>query len=203
MRSILSVLCAVVLLGPARAQDVTKDTNLYPLKKGSKWTYNAGTDTVLVLVKESKKVGMDEEFELETSVGGMPVASEHIIVKPEGVFRVKVGNVAVVPPVLFLKLPAKNKEGKPTGESWTVNSKVGSDTLSGKFTIGGEEITIEKPAKTKYQTITVSGPELLANGQKMKLTYYFAENMGMVKQVASIAGVDVVLELLKYEPGKD
>src|SRR5262245_35030387 len=156
MKTLLSLLCAAVLLGPAHGQPgSTKSSHfpLYPLKKGAKWTYKAGPDTIVVVVKKIEKVGMEEQSELETSKSdGTVLANEHVIVRGDGAFRTAVGNVLVEPAMCFLKFPETPMQGgpgekpdkpeKPKPVSWTVNSKVGKETLSGKFTLGEQDIEI-------------------------------------------------------------
>jgi hypothetical protein len=175
----------------------------YPTKKGTKWTYKAGNETIVVEIKDLKKFDANDQVELETRVGGVVVGTEHVFIKsdskgddkPNGLYRVAVANTGLNPGLLFLKLPPRK------GQSWVVNSKLGSEEVSGKFT-SGEEKGVKVPAGT-YDTITVSAPDLLAQGKKMSLAYFFAENVGLVKQVAKYEGVEVVLELVKYEPAKE
>ncbi len=198
MRGLLSLCCVAVLLYPVCAQDPTKD-GLYPLKIGAKWTYKSGTDTIEVVVKKTEKLNKDdkgeaEAFVLETSIAGATVASEHIAVRTDGLYRVKVGGVLVTPPVQFLKLPAKKDE------SWAINSRVGPEKLEGKFTTGESEVEWNKEKK---KAITVSGPDMMANGQKLSVTYTFVEGVGLFAQTASLANIQVKLDLVKYEPSKE
>jgi hypothetical protein len=39
-----------------------------------------------------------------------------------------------------------------------------------------------------------------ANGQKIGFTYYFARDVGMIKQTIKIQTQEVVIELEKFEP---
>jgi hypothetical protein len=217
MRAISSLLCVVLLLALASAQPPDKggaggpggpggpgqpgESTYYPTKKGTRWTYKASAETISVEIKKVEKFGTNDQVELETRVGGTVVSNEFVFIKldggstPDGLYRVAVSNAEVKPGLLFLKLPPRS------GQSWVVNSKLGSEEVSGKFT-SGEEKGVKVPAGS-FDTITVSAPDLLANGKKMSLTYYFAENVGLVKQVAKYEGVEVVLELVKYEPPKE
>jgi hypothetical protein len=196
MKSLLSLVSAAVLFAPSLAQDPKPipPVPAYPLKVGSKWTYKSGADTLEVSVKGVEKVEKEDVYELVTSRNGTPEANEHVVVKDDGVYRVKVAGVAVKPPLCFLKTKLKK------GESWDVSSQLsGAETLAGKFTLG--------EAKVKYKdkeinTITVTGIDMLANSQKISLTYYFAENIGLVKQEATIAGAKITLELQKDEIAK-
>jgi len=206
MRALLTLLCAAGLALPAAAQQpappvpgVAQPTPYYPLKKGTRWTYKAGTDVVAVEVGDTRKVGTDDATELKTSVGGVKVADELVAVRADGVYRLAVNGQPVVPALCFLKLPIKK------GESWAFDTKIGPamgatappETLKGKFTLSEEEVAA---GDKKYpKAVKVSGQDLLANGQKMSLTYWFAENVGMVKQSAELSGVTIVLELVNFE----
>jgi len=44
--------------------------------------------------------------------------------------------------------------------------------------------------------------DLEVGASKVTSTYYFAEGVGMVKQIAELGGPPIVLELEKFEPGK-
>jgi hypothetical protein len=207
MKFLLSLACAVLLAPLSPGQDTTKPPAppaLYPLKVGNKWTYTSGKDTIEVVVKGTEKIDKEEAYELVTSRNGMPDANEHVVVRADkagvGVYRIKVAGVAVNPPLCFLKVPAKKGDKV---EPWTVNSTLGSEKLEGKFTLDEQEIEITvKDKKEKKKAVTVSGPDMLANGQKMSLKYYFVENIGLVRQEASLAGVKVVLEYKDHELAK-
>jgi hypothetical protein len=194
MRGLLSVFCLAVLIESASAQDTTKDQALYPLKKGAKWTYKSNKGTIEVSVKGTMKIGMDEAFELETRFDGTPQAVEFVAVRPDGLYRVKVGTVEVKPALQFLKFPVKK------GESWMVTSAYGPETITGKFTIGETEVDWNKEKK---KAITVSSTEMTANGQKVSLEYTFVEGIGLFAQTSSLMGMQAKLELIKYEAPKD
>jgi hypothetical protein len=210
MKYLLSLCCAVLFVSLPRAQDATKPAPppaLYPLKEGSKWVYTSGKDSIEVTVKGKEKEGMEDVYELVTSRNGVPEANEHIVVRADkdhvGVYRVKVAGVKVTPELCFLKVPVKEGEKvKP----WKVSSLLGPEKLEGEFTLGEEEIELavkDKKDKEKKKAVTVSGSDMLANGQKMSLKYYFVKNMGLVRQEASLAGSKkVTLEFKDYEPAK-
>ena len=190
------LLCALVVVLPAASfsQDTSKDAELYPLRKGSKWTYKSGTDNVEVVVKDVAKVEKEDVYEMVTSINNTPMAAEHVVVRKDGVYRVKIGGLEVKPPMLFLKFPVKK------GESWQVASAVGPENLGGKLTIGETKV---KWDNKDVDAITVTGPEMTANGQKMSLSYTFVKDVGMFATSATIGGAKLELTLTKYEPGKD
>jgi hypothetical protein len=206
MRALLTLLCAAGVALPAPAQQpvppvpgVVQPTPYYPLKKGTKWSYKAGTDVVVVEVGDTKKIGTDDATELKTSVGGVKVGDELVAVRADGVYRLAVNGQPVVPALCFLKLPIKK------GDSWAFDMKIGppmgaaapQETLKGKFTLSEETATVG--GKKYEKAVKVTGQDLLANGQKMNLTCWYAENVGMVKLSAELSGVPIGLELVNFE----
>jgi hypothetical protein len=195
------------------AQDATKQT-LYPLKEGNKWTYTTGKDkeTIEVTVKGKEKVGTDEAYELVTSRNGTVEATEQVVVKTEkgqvGVYRVKVGGVTVTPPLCFLKIPARKGDKYEKVDPWEVSSflgPMGGEKIEGKFTLSETEIEVkvkDKKEPEKKKAFKVSGEDMKANGQNLSLAYWFVENIGLVRQEATLAGVKVKLELSDYTLAK-
>jgi hypothetical protein len=119
---------------------------------------------------------------------------EDVSVTKEGVYRNTFEGKEAMPPVLFLKLPPKKDE------TWKVDSKVGGESVKGTFKNNGEETV--KVTAGEYKAWVVTSQDLEANGVKMSVTYYFAEKVGMVKQLVEVSGQKIVIELEKYEPGK-
>jgi hypothetical protein len=213
-------LLLLALAAPARAQEKMPRTPNYPLQVGAAWNYKAGDNRFTVRVAKYEKVGEKASgvlaARLEVVVGKKVRAYEHVGVTPEGVVRYSVGkkvrayeHVGVTPggvvryslegkeakpPVLFLKLPPKE------GETWRVESRVAGQLLKGAFKGGEEEVKV--PAGT-YKAVTVTSQDLEVNGVKTKVVCYYAEDVGLVKQVQEMAGRKVVIELEKYEPGKE
>ena len=135
---------------------------------------------------------------LEASAGNATAGDalvELIAVKADGVYRFKAADKLVGPPVRFLALPPKK------GEEWQIEAKVGTEKLKGTFKPGEME-ELQVGGTTYQNVVTVTCDDLDANGMKMTVVYYFAKEVGMIKQVVKIAGQDVVLELEKFEPGK-
>jgi hypothetical protein len=181
-------------------QDPTKEPDYFPLAVNTVWTYDAGGTLITVKVTEQKekKVGdaMEKQYTLETSINNMPVSKEKLAVLKEGICRVAAADKDVNPPLCFLKLPVKK------GKKWKVNSSVGDEKITGEFEAGEEEVPAamipyfskgEKDKKVKL--VTVKGKGLNINGVPIELTYYFAPDVGLVKQVATVAGVQVDLKL--------
>ena len=190
-------LAALVFLAAgslAPAQDAAVTTPYFPLEVGSVWSYRCGENQFQLKVTKFEKVGTTNCARVELFVNNKSEAAENIAVTKDGVLRFSFDGKKAEPPIPFLKLPVKDKE------TWKVESKVDGQPLKGSFTSGTKD-DVKVPAGN-YKTVTVTGVDLEANGVKLGLTYYFAENVGMVKQVIDIAGQKVVIELEKYEPAK-
>lgn len=194
----LGLAAAVVAatLSAARAQDKDKmpETPYFPLQVGNSWHYKAGD------AKFSQKVVKHETADnipcarVETLVEDKPAAFEHVAVKEDGVYRVSLDGRRTEPPVRFLKLPPKS------GETWTVDSKVLGRTVKCTFKSGAEEVKV--PAGT-YLAVTAASTDLDVNGLKGSVTFYFAKDVGMVKEVIEMSGQKKVeIELEKFEPAK-
>ncbi len=79
-------------------------------------------------------------------------------------------------------------ETKIGGQQFTVSGREG----------GTEEVQV--PAG-KYQAVSVK-IETTVNGNKISTTYWFAPEVGIVKQTMGIQGKSINMELLKFEQGK-
>jgi hypothetical protein len=173
-----------------------EDTDYYPLKANSVWSYKLGDNTKFRL-----KAIKEEQYEGKPSVrvemigeGDKQLSYENIQVKKDGVYRLGFEGNKADPPVKFMALPAKS------GEEWKVDSKIGKETLKGTFKTGKEE-KVKVPAG-EYDTVYTESDDLDANGMKVKFKTYFAKGVGMVKQEITIGATTVTIELEKYEEGK-
>ena len=182
------------------ADDKTTSTPYYPLVVGNTWEYRVGENRFALKVAKMEKVKDANSKEtncarLELYVNGKSVSYEDIGVSPTAVSRYTFEGKLAEPPIPFLKLPPKK------GDTWNVESKVGGQVLKGAFTIADDKETVKVPAGS-FNTVVVRSKGLEVNGVKLELTYYFAEKVGMVKQVIEIAGQKAVVELDKFEPAK-
>jgi hypothetical protein len=169
------------------------------MQDGNTWTYKVGDKKFKLRIAKHEKVGDVNCARVEMLEEDAVKSSELIGVTDKGVCRFKFEDKDAAPPILFLKLPPKS------GETWKVDSTVGKtdkapgETLKGTFKLG-EEKEVAVPAG-KYANVVTSGSEDLdANGQKIGFTYYFAKDVGMVKQVIDLGGQKVTIELEKFEP---
>jgi hypothetical protein len=185
---LLAASAVVVAQQPAAAPT----TDLYPLKAGSKWTYKVG-DAQTIEVKVDAVTG--GEATLTTSVNGKAVAKESVKVQADGVYRTKINESAITPPVKFLPLPPSK------GASWQVDSKVQDQPIKGKFTVTADKEKTKVRDKD-YDVVVVDGPDFDIAGTKTSVKYWFAPTKGVVKLSYTIAGNEAVLELTEYTEGK-
>jgi len=186
---------AVILLVAGTTLAQPPGAEYFPLKKGSKWTYKVGDQMGDVVVVGTEKVGDKECWKLETSVSGQVKASELYFVDATGVYRVKVKDDKVEPPVKALEFPiAKDK-------SWAVDSKVASQVVKGTFKIKNDKEKVKVPAG-EFEAVLVEGENFEIAGTKATIRQWFAKDKGAVKLVYVISGTEATLELVKYEEGK-
>jgi hypothetical protein len=190
----LAVLLLLARAAAGLAQDKMETTSYYPLAVGTSWEYKAGDSRYTLRVTKHEKVGDALCARVEMLMKDKAVSFEHVGVTKEGVYRYSFEGKEAKPPVLFLKLPPKKDE------TWKVDSKVGGESVKGTFKNTGEE-DVKVPAGN-YKAVVVASQDLEANGVKMSVTYYFAEKVGMVKQVVEVSGQKIVIELEKYEAPK-
>lgn len=180
------------------AQDqAPKEDKYYPLKKGSTWEYVTAGKSFRIELVEFEMVGDTLCAKLESILNGNTVASEHVAVKDDGVYRYKYNNIEINPPLKFLVLPAA------PDKTWQVDSSAQTPggeqlNLKGTFTTKAEPVKV--PAGD-YQTISSSSSSFEVMGQKLEMNYFFAPDVGMVKQIVKLGNSTVVVELQKYTPG--
>jgi hypothetical protein len=182
----------------ARAQDEKMPTSPYfPLEVGGTWTYRAGEATFQYKVARVETVGnKTKAARIDLVIGNRVVSHEHVTVTKDGaVQRLAFEGKELKSPITLL--PAGLKEGA----EWAVDSKVGGEALSGKFVLRKLKEKVKAGGKD-YEAVVVAGKDLKANGAPVALKYYFAKDLGMVKQELEVAGNKVVFELTSYEPPK-
>lgn len=167
----------------------------FPLKNKSKWTYKVQDQTVEVQVNGTEKFNNEDCTKVDTIVNGKVVASELYLIKADGVYRVKVKDDKIDPPVRILMMPPKK------GAEWEVKSKVGMQPVTGKFKIVDVAEKVQVPAGA-YEAVLVEGVDMDIAGQKTTVKTWYAKGVGVVKLSYKIQESESVLELTKYEEGK-
>ncbi|MBP3959741.1 hypothetical protein J8F10_31225 [Gemmata sp. G18] len=200
LRAIRSVLgAAAVLFGGAvfaQPKDAPQAEGYFPLKKNTTWTYKVGDNEVKVHVAKSDKVGTEDHFQVDTKVGTEVKMTEVYVIKADGVYRTKVKEDKLDPPVKVLALPIKKDA------TWDINSKVGTQTIKGTMKVLNDKEEITTPAG-KFTTVFVEGKDMDIAGAKTTVRLWFAKERGIVKEEFILQSNEVVkLELSKYEEGK-
>lgn len=192
---LFACLCCLWLASPGSAHDDRiRDHPVFPLAKGAQWEYRSGEQQLTVRVTGYQRAGDLQAAMLETlNRDGTRVGTEHVAVKDDGIYRFTLNNNKVDPPVCFLKLPARK------GESWKIEARLEGETIRATLRVGEEDVTV--PAG-RFKAITVSTEDGTVNDTPLRFTTWYAEGVGMVKQVIHLNGSEVRLELTKYTPGR-
>jgi hypothetical protein len=191
--AVMVLLCGVALAQPPK--DAPNADGYFPLRTKTKWTYKVQDQTIEVVVAGTEKFNNDECTKVDTLVNGKVVASELYLVKGDGVYRVKVKEDKVDPPVKVLAVPPSK------GASWDIKSKVGTQTVSGTFKLKEDKDKVETPAG-KFEAVLVEGVDLDVAGTKTTVRTWYVKDKGIVKLSYKIGDAESVLELTKVEiPG--
>ncbi len=200
LRAIRPILgAAAIIFGGAllaQPKDTPQAEGYFPLKKGTKWTYKVGDNVVEVEVKKSEKVGGEEQFQVDTSVGKEAKTTEWYAIRADGVYRTKVKDDKLDPAVKVLPLPIKKDA------TWEVNSKVGAQTIKGTMKILADKEKV-KIKDMDYETVMVEGKDMDIAGAKTTVRLWFAKDKGIVKAEFVLQTNEVVkLELTQYTEAK-
>jgi hypothetical protein len=168
-------------------------SELFPLKAGAKWKYKLGDAQDVEIRVESVK---DGEATLGTYVQTRAVAKETVKVQADGVYRTKINDSPITPPVKILALPAA-KDG-----NWTIDSKIQEQPLKGKYTIKDTKEKIKTKDGKEYETVVVDAPELDVAGTKTSVKAWYSAGKGMVKLSYTINNYEATIELVEYIEGK-
>jgi hypothetical protein len=199
---LIVVFCALLLVQPDSSdaggdkKDKGKDAkapNYYPLQEGNQWTYqltvNGNAQTMVSKIAKIETIDQVKLARLEADVGGNVGQTEHLQQTDKGIFRHRSNGLEVSPPLMLMKYPFKAGE-KWGGEFTALGQKA-------KYTCEAGEETVEVVAgkfKTARIVLTVE-----QNGVTIGTTYWFAENIGFVKQTVDLNGINILAELQKYE----
>lgn len=178
----------------AEKAETIKASDYYPMAVGNTWNYKLGDMKFSMKITKHEMVDKVLCARVEMIVDNSVKAFEHIGVTPDGIYRFSYEGKKTEPPVRILKLPPK------AGDSWEVNAKVGGEVLKGVLKGGEEDVKV--PAGNYPKAVTSTADDFDANGTKMAFKYFFAKDVGMVKQELDVNGQKAIIELEKFEPGK-
>lgn len=174
----------------ASAQEKPVGSPYYPSRVGSKWVYESPSGKTVTRVTAHEKIGGADCARVEAAGPRDRRTVEYVRAADDGLYRHAADGQMINPPVRFLKLP-------PTpGDTWTVDSKTLGVELKGTYEIDEEEI--EVPAG-RFKAIVVRSDDFSVSEQKVPHTYWFAEGVGMVRQVVEFGGTRLTLELESFE----
>ncbi len=181
-----------------KAETKDKAPDYYPLKVGNKWHYlvvlgNGRKVVFLHQITKVEEVNGKRLARMETVINGEIKNIEQIGVDVAGVFRYRSDDLPITPPACLLKYPVKE------GESWTAELKIGDNPVTTNVKVGNIE-EVQVPAG-KYQAISVRN-EMTVDGSPVRITSWYAPEVGMIKQSIERQGGDFNLELMKRETGK-
>jgi hypothetical protein len=184
-------------------------SELYPLGDGYQWRYKATVNdapTQQVVMTAEKPELYEHKFTVDKKevpdtavryhlkiVSGKKELFEQVAVFNDGVYRLSTADKDITPPLRFLKLPVKE------GESWTWKATSENVPLTGTFTCERDKVKV--PAG-EFDALRVSCPDFQLGAEKMGLDYWFAKDVGIVKQRVRVGKSDVTLELEDFKPGK-
>ncbi len=196
MRSLLAVFVLAVFPLWTAAQD--KKPNYYPFVKGNKWefTVEAGGKSIGATTEVAKVEEKDGTLTatLEIRVVGMDsVSTETISTNSKGMTRQAFAGLKLDTPITMMKFPVKG------GDSWTEKVTVNGNALEIKATVS-EAVEVKVPAGT-YKAVPVN-MEINVGGQKLTMTNWYADGVGVVKQQIDTTGVKAVGELKKFTLAK-
>jgi hypothetical protein len=182
---------------PDKGTKETKD-NYYPLQVGNEWHYQLSvmgiTKNMVTRIAKIENIDGKSLARLEAEVDGMAAAtSEHLTQTDKGIFRHRNNGMEIDPPICLLRFPAK------AGDKWDGKVMVGKEKANYKCETTEEEVQV---AAGKFKALKV-GVHLEANGQKVDTSYWFAKDVGFVKQTVDIAGIAIEMELQKFQLKKD
>jgi hypothetical protein len=205
MKAIAGVLIVLLSALPAGAQHpgtekgTAKAPDYFPLKAGEKWHYEADPGNgqkiqIMTQVAKIETIDGKPMARLESVMSGTVVGSEHLTSTDEGIFRTRYNDMEVTPPVCILKYPVKE------GTTWETKTRFGAQEMTVNAR-EGKKADVDVPAGT-YPAVTVAIQTTMANGNKIVANYWFASDVGIVKQSIDIGGRAFTMQLAKFEPGK-
>jgi hypothetical protein len=200
MKQLCSLTFVAILAGPVApflSAGDKENPDYYPLKPGTKWDYqvNAQGKTVKVtnVIDKTEMVKGESLAVLKTLVNGQASATEKLSSNRQGLFRHQTNGMDTIPPICLLRYPVK------PGDKWEGEHQSGAEKSKVEVKVGKFE-EVQVPAG-KYKAIT-STLTTSIKGQNITTTYWFAPNVGIIKQTAMIGPLNITMELEKFHPAK-
>jgi len=212
---VLMLAAAFRSAGQEKEQPKEFNNKLYPIGTGFRWHYRvtdmkapkttepaaqqqvivtAGAKQLFTVKKKKDDRDADEQiygYELQVQGSGKPLL-EQVLVSDDGVYRVSGAGKVISPPLCILKANAVK------GTSWKCDSQSENAVIKGEFTVDQQDVQL--PVGLVTGAIVVQSRDYYIGPQKMQVTTWYKENIGMVKQHVQVGNHDVILELEKFEP---
>jgi hypothetical protein len=197
-RSLLALTtCALIALIGAADEPVVPDSGVgqIPLTLGNRWIYRVvGQDERLTITAASwEKVGDIYCLRLDGRFQGRVIATEHVAMGKDGLYRHRNDGADLEPPLLICKIPVER------GETWRAEYKVNDKKAAIEFECDQEEVKV--PAGI-FKAIVVRAEAPDGTG-KLKNTVWYAPKVGMVKQVVVDGDKTITLLLDRFERAGD
>lgn len=195
---------------PTRAAQPAKDSKLiqlaaegkltsqllYPMTKDSTWIYGMTVQGKKLEMKcriaSKEKIDDHELYKLEAAFNGQVSATEHLSNNAQGLARHRNNGIDLTPPLQLLRNPVK------IGDRWQQEVEHGGTKL--KTTCKTSAEVIETPLG-EFDVIRVT-LNTAVEGVSIDADYWFAPEVGCVRQVLNLGQVEANVLLRKYEPGK-
>lgn len=166
----------------------------YSLAVGNVWQFEmttAGTKQPIEF-RAAKLETIDNVpmVRIDTVVAGNVVASESLVVNDKGLFRYRYNGIEIAPPIMLLRNPVR------VGDSWSAETEIGGQKANVTCRVAEEKITVKAG---EFQTIKLA-VETAVDGVQIKSDYWLSADTGIVKQLLTIGGTFVEMELQKFVP---
>lgn len=154
----------------------------FPLKVGTRWTYDTPDGTMTWEIKGREKVGEVECWILEQVLGERR-KRQWILANKDGVWKYREDDKTLEKPEQMLKYPLK------AGVTWSAGK--------GSYEVVGE-LEVEVKAG-KYKCLRV----MYRISDRKIADYYYARDIGLVKSDMEVDDLKLGFQLVKFERGKD
>jgi hypothetical protein len=189
---LLAALALAALPGCSRpAPPAVRGSDYYPLEVGLVWSYRGGEHNRTVRVARHEVLDGTPCARVETRQDDEVVATEHVFTRADGVYGLSRDGKKLSRPLLLLKLPPA------AGSTWQETFLIDGRRRQATYRIGKAE-TVEVPLG-RYEAVPLQGEILEGGARVTAFTYWFARDVGMVKQAFKSPGQTVTYELEKME----
>ncbi len=196
-----ALLALLALAAPSLAQDApVPGSKFYPLAVGSKWEYDitAGEKKqgVVAEITGTKEIDGVRCVELRSRVNDQDSGVEHLRGDQDGVRRYAFAGMSIKPPVLFLK------EGAKAGDKWDAMVDISGQQLSFTYEVIALDEAVKVPAGEYKAMVIKTRFKATPDQQKeTEVTFYYAPEVGPVKNLITVGDDMVTIELTKYTAG--